>query len=146
MTDLVALPASAGSTNAVAARNQRIVRGHHKGIPHDQRAIDRSASEQYIVRRRTGAAQQVQRCRRANEGLEGYLMSTDLSFRLIRLWQDYCSEYRRVLSAKLTFGHNSPATVMRESIAKSTLEDYFAELEKHVDHEPFVSWSTPGAR
>jgi hypothetical protein len=73
-------------------------------------------------------------------------MSTDLSFRLIRLWQDYCSEYRRVLSAKVTFGHSAPATVMRESIAKSTLEDYFAELEKHVDHEPFISWSTPGAR
>jgi hypothetical protein len=35
---------------------------------------------------------------------------------------------------------------MQESIAKSTLEDYFAELEKHVDHEPFISWSTPGVQ
>jgi hypothetical protein len=73
-------------------------------------------------------------------------MSTDLSARLVRLWQDYCSEYTRVLSAKVTCGHNAPATVMQESIAKSTLEDYFAELEKHVDHEPFISWSTPGAQ
>jgi hypothetical protein len=44
-----------------------------------------------------------------------------LSDRLIRLWSEYRVEYQRVLAAKASYGRNSPAAVMRESIAKSVL-------------------------
>ena len=56
-----------------------------------------------------------------------------LSDRLIHLWREYGGEYQRVLAAKSLYGRNSPAAVMRESIAKSALDAYFDELEKHVE-------------
>jgi hypothetical protein len=56
-----------------------------------------------------------------------------LSEGLIRLWSEYRAEYGRVLAAKASYGRNSPAAVMRESIAKSVLDAYFDELERHVE-------------
>jgi hypothetical protein len=61
-----------------------------------------------------------------------------LSFRLIRLWQDYERDTRNLKSAIATYGRNAPVTVMRASVVKSKLEAYFAELEKHVDQEPNI--------
>jgi hypothetical protein len=67
-----------------------------------------------------------------------------LSDRLIRLWSEYRAEYQRVLAAKASYGRNSPAAVMRESIAKSVLDAYFDELEKHVEAwSKFVSRPRP---
>jgi hypothetical protein len=62
----------------------------------------------------------------------------NLSFRLIRLWQDYEREGRSLKSAIATYGRNAPATLMRGSVVKSMLEAYFTELEKHVDEDPDI--------
>jgi hypothetical protein len=67
-----------------------------------------------------------------------------LSYRLLRLWNDYCSEYRRVISVIATYGRNAQATLMRGSVVKAALEAYFVELEKHVDQEPDIY--RPGPR
>lgn len=62
----------------------------------------------------------------------------NLSFRLLRLWQDYEREGRSLKSAIATYGRNAQATLMRGSVVKPVLEAYFAELEKHVDREPDI--------
>jgi hypothetical protein len=61
-----------------------------------------------------------------------------LSFRLMRLWQDYERDARSLRSAIDLYGRNAPATLMRGSVVKAALEAYFAELEKHVDQEPDI--------
>ena len=59
-----------------------------------------------------------------------------LTDRLFRLWRVYCIEIHRWRIARTTYGCNSPAATMQESVARSVLEAYFDELEKHIDQEP----------
>jgi len=61
-----------------------------------------------------------------------------LSYRLLRLWQDYEREGRGLKSAIATYGRNAQATLMRGGVVKAALEAYFVELEKHVDQEPDI--------
>jgi hypothetical protein len=61
-----------------------------------------------------------------------------LSVRLLRLWRDYSAAFQRALDMMSLYGRNSPTVIMQESVAKSTLNAYFDELEKHVDQEPDI--------